>query len=141
MRIIKHLQDLLENGILRKGQEVTISGIAHRVEMTHDETLFLYNHKNSNDAIFHKLQVDKDFIAEKYYGYRLPGDSWPNDWPETKPNDYSALTRLVAGLYVYADEIVCDKKKEEVSLRVGDKVIPLDMLSDQAILDIVHSLE
>ncbi len=132
MKEIKCLQDLLENGTLMEGQDVVISKISYYVARS---SLIAYN--KINNSIFKKLSIDKDSFAEQCYGYT---PRW-GGWPQAKDGDYKALTRLVAGLYVYAGEIVYDKKKEEVSLRVGDKVIPLDMLSDQAILDIVHSLE
>ena len=55
---------------------------------------FLSLDKIYNDTIFKLLKIDKYEIAEKTYGYKVNGS-----WPNSKSNDYPALTRLVKELY------------------------------------------
>lgn len=61
---------------------------------------------NFNNRIFEILERDKEKIAEKAYGYpptNLSGNT-SNLWPQTKDDDYSALTRLVKELYKIIEE-------------------------------------
>ena len=62
----------------------------------------------NNDKIFRILDIDKDKIAEKAYGYNPvnvgKNTRYPNNyWPEVD-NDYSALTRLVREVYLIIEE-------------------------------------
>ncbi len=55
-----------------------------------------------NEEIFRILGINKNKIAEKIYRYPLNGNG--GDWPNSKANDYSALTRLVKELYLIIEE-------------------------------------
>ncbi len=61
------------------------------------------NHDVHNNIIFDILELnknDKDKLAEKIYGYEINS----GDWPESKENDFPALTRLVKELYLIIEE-------------------------------------
>jgi len=49
-----------------------------------------------NDKIFILLGLDKNSFCVKHYGYDLPR---AGVWPESKDEDYPALTRVVNALY------------------------------------------
>jgi hypothetical protein len=59
-----------------------------------------FNKELYNSEIFKVLEIDKKEITGKAYGYKI--DS--GDWPTSKINDYSALTRLVKKLYTIIEE-------------------------------------
>ncbi|HUS50609.1 MAG TPA: hypothetical protein VMZ91_10620 [Candidatus Paceibacterota bacterium] len=66
--------------------------------------LKIFNGKN-NDEIFRILDLDKDKLAERIYGYKRSVD-YPgaNYWPEIEMSDFPALTRLVRELYTIIEE-------------------------------------
>ncbi len=71
------------------------------IEYTVQIDYLLNNNINyDNDEVFKVLDLDKNKIAEKMYGYnRTIGN-----WPVTNLDDYPALTRLVKELYFIIEE-------------------------------------
>ncbi len=53
-----------------------------------------------NNEIFRILKIDKYKIAEKAYGYKQKYGMWPC----SKNEDFPALTRLVAELYIIIEK-------------------------------------
>ncbi len=84
--------DLKEGMVLSKGDAIYFFKTFLSVE---DGYLFCFEgYEKNNFSIFEKFSIDRPFsFCEKVYGYR-PGYNF-NDFPETKPGDYDALTRLV----------------------------------------------
>ena len=75
------------------------------IEYTVQIDYLLNNNINyDNDEIFKILELDKNKMAEKAYGYK-PTNSTSNifHWPEVD-NDLPALTRLVKELYKAIEE-------------------------------------
>ena len=66
------------------------------------------NNKGSyyNDQIFKDLKLDKYKFFSNCYGYE-PGKG---DWPESKNEDYFALTKVVEALFPYCDEVTVNNK-------------------------------
>ena len=59
-----------------------------------------------NDQIFKDLKLDKFKFCSDCYGYE-PGRG---DWPESKNEDYAALTRIVEALFSYCDEVTVNNE-------------------------------
>ena len=59
-----------------------------------------------NDQIFKDLKLDKFKFCYDYYGYEPD----KGDWPESKNEDYIALTRVVEALFPYCDEVTINNK-------------------------------
>ena len=57
-----------------------------------------------NDQIFKDLKLDKYKFFSNCYGYE-PG---VGSWPESKNEDYFALTKVVVTLFPYCDEVTVD---------------------------------
>ena len=57
-----------------------------------------------NDKIFLDLKLDTKKFANSAYGY----DSDEGDWPESRFEDFAALTRLVEALFPYCDKVTVD---------------------------------
>ena len=57
-----------------------------------------------NDQIFKDLKLDKYKFFSNCYGYE-PG---VGSWPESKNEDYFALTKVVVALFPYCDEVTVD---------------------------------
>ena len=57
-----------------------------------------------NDKIFLDLKLDTKKFANSAYGY----DSDEGDWPESRFEDFAALTRLVKALFPYCDKVTVD---------------------------------
>ena len=57
-----------------------------------------------NDKIFLDLKLDTKKFANSAYGY----DSDEGDWPESRSEDFAALTRLVEALFPYCDKVTVD---------------------------------
>lgn len=89
----------LENVVLRIGDVVDFEGFKHEiVKRTEGEEDTLYLHligQYPRNIMFGKIGVDPYDFAEKHYGYHPEGVVFP----ETKPNDFPALTRLVVAIY------------------------------------------
>ena len=67
--------------------------------------LFISSNGENNDEVFRILDIDKDKLAEKMYGYK-DFKIYPrhNYWPEIREDDFPALTRLVRELYTIIEE-------------------------------------
>lgn len=59
-----------------------------------------------NDQIFKDLKLDKFKFCSDCYGYE-PGKG---DWPESKNEDYTALTRVIEALFPYCDEVTVNNE-------------------------------
>ena len=59
-----------------------------------------------NDQIFKDLKLDKYKFFSNCYGYE-PG---VGSWPESKNEDYFALTKVVEALFPYCDEVTVNNK-------------------------------
>ena len=79
---------------------------------------FLNNLKYNNSYIFNCLglnEKEKINLAEKYYRYK-PQDVnilIPNNWPEYKYKDFSALERLIREIYKMLRDNITEINKEE----------------------------
>lgn len=58
-----------------------------------------------NDKIFEDLGLNKINFCSDCYGY----DPYDGDWPESKFNDFTALTRVVEALFPYCDKVTVDR--------------------------------
>ena len=103
MTTITCLKELEEKRILELDDivEFTIKGqkIEYKVWAK-----FLKTKGDNNNKIFRILEIsdiDKYKLAEKIYGYKTT----KNQWPDSKNNDFSALTRLVKELYLIIEPI------------------------------------
>ena len=69
------------------------------------KVIHLHSIKERNNEIFRILDLDRDKLAEKMYGYKKDINYVSNYyWPVTSLDDYSALTRLVKELYTIIEE-------------------------------------
>lgn len=62
------------------------------------QATFLNHTTRWNDGIFDALKLEKEeklALASEHYGYKV----YQGDWPDYKPGDYAAATRLVKALY------------------------------------------
>ena len=94
--------------------------------------------KNSdyNYQIFRDLELDKFKFCSDYYGYK-PGRG---DWPESKYEDYTALTRLVEALFPYCDKVTVDgnivySKSEKTIFKESESSISSSKLESSNIID------
>ncbi len=93
------LKELEERGILQ---------LSDIVEFTVNKEIIKYyvwlrflNTKGNNNKIFEILEIDDKYeLAEKAYRYKAT----EHQWPESKDNDFPALTRLVKELYLIIEE-------------------------------------
>ena len=67
---------------------------------------FLKEESAYNDQIFIDLKIDKVKFADSAYGYTSSNDNWP----ESRYEDFAALTRLVEALFPYCDKVTVDGK-------------------------------
>ena len=65
---------------------------------------FLKEESAYNDKIFIALKIDKIKLANSAYGYASGG----GNWPESRYEDFAALTRLVEALFPYCNEVTVD---------------------------------
>ncbi len=96
IKTITNLKELGERKVLQL-DDIVIFTIKKEILKYYVYSNFL-NHDNHNNRIFDILELnknDKNKLAEKIYGYKIYG----GDWPESKENDFPALTRLVKELY------------------------------------------
>jgi hypothetical protein len=68
------------------------------VEYKHEVKNSYLRYRFDNRFIFQLLNINECDFCKKHYGYDPTADCWP----ECKPNDFEALTRVVNALY---DEI------------------------------------
>ena len=59
---------------------------------------------HSNDQIFAELGLDKYKFCSNCYGYKTDCGAWPN----SRNEDYAALTRAVEALFPYCDKVTVD---------------------------------
>lgn len=65
---------------------------------------FLKEENAYNDKIFIALKIDKVKFADSAYGYT----SGKGNWPESRYEDYAALTRVVEALFPYCNKVTVD---------------------------------
>lgn len=89
---------------LKEGQEVifTIKD-KNYIYIIYSQYLCIKN-SDYNYQIFRDLKLDKFKFCSDYYGYE-PGRG---DWPESRSEDYSALTKVVEALFPYCDKVTVD---------------------------------
>ena len=92
--IINNLEELEEYREL-KHDYVVIFTVDEQIIKYEVRNTFLHRNEFFNNKIFHILKLNKYEIAEKKYGYKVDHGAWP----ETEPDDYPALTKLVKELY------------------------------------------
>ena len=85
---------------LKEGQEIVFT-IKDKKYKYYVWKSFLRAKRDFNDQIFSDLKLDKIKLANSAYGYASNG----GDWPESRYEDFSALTRLVEALFSYCDEV------------------------------------
>ena len=90
---------------LKEGQEVVFT-IKNKNYIYKVCKSYLQAEKGFNDQIFSDLKLDKIKLANSAYGY----DSNRGDWPESKPRDFAALTRIVAALCYYCDRVIVNNE-------------------------------
>jgi hypothetical protein len=88
----------LNGKTLKEGDFVVLDDIRYEVRRR-----FLWSSSNNNSAAFESLGMHSDKIkyslTSKVYGYQALG----GDWPESKWEDYEALTRLVLVLFAFLE--------------------------------------
>ena len=101
IKTITNLKELEERKELQL-DDIVIFTIKKEILKYYVYSKFL-NHDVHNNRIFDILELnknDKDKLAEKIYGYEINS----GDWPESKKNDFPALTRLVKELYLIIEK-------------------------------------
>ena len=88
---------------LKEGQEIVFT-IKDKKYKYYVWKSFLRAKRDFNDQIFSDLKLDKIKLANSAYGYASDG----GDWPESRYEDFSALTRIVEALFPYCDEVTVD---------------------------------
>ena len=88
---------------LKEGQKVIFT-IKDKNYKYHVWKSFLRAEKDFNNLIFSDLKLDKIKLANSAYGYASDG----GDWPESRYEDFAALTRLVEALFPYCDKVTVD---------------------------------
>ena len=89
---------------LKEGQEVIFTIKDTDYIYTVDTEYLSIQGLFRNDKIFEDLGLNKINFCSDCYGY----DPYDGDWPESKYNDFAALTRAVESLFPYCDEVTVD---------------------------------
>ena len=118
---ITNLKQLNKRKILKYGDTVEFT-VLEQVIIHEVHTCFLSVDGEYNDYIFKELKLNAKEIAKKCYKYDLEKYG-SHDWPESKKNDYAALTRLVKRLY----EIIEEKYKVEIFEKIESRFEILDI--------------
>ena len=89
-----------------------------------------------NDQIFKDLKLDKYKFFSNCYGYE-PG---VGSWPESKNEDYFALTKVVEALFPYCDEVTVDgnivySKSKNTIFKKSESSISSSKLESSDIID------
>ena len=89
-----------------------------------------------NDQIFKDLGLNKINFCSDCYGY----DPYDGDWPESKLNDFTALTRAVEALFPYCDEVTVDgnivySKSEKIIFKEPESSISSSKSESSDIID------
>ncbi len=109
MSNITNLKELKEHKELKLYDKVIFTineeKIEYEVKGTYLKDLSSNNYLSNNDKIFRILKLNKNKLAEKAYKVKRTGNPEnDNYWPETKGEDYPALTKLVRELYTIIEE-------------------------------------
>ena len=105
MVVITCLKELEKRGTLQL--EDIVEFTIKKEILKHDVRPWFLNLKDiTNNEIFKVLNIDKYKLAKKAYGYRACGDG---AWPESKTDDFPALTRLVKELYLIIEKPIYTK--------------------------------
>ena len=118
--------------ILRLGDSVTFL-LKDKILIYECASNHLAGRNCFNDAIFNELEIEKvELFCARYYGY------YPTSgvWPSCKSGDFSALTKLVYGLFSK-----CSKESEITkSIKLGKvKSKLLDTIEKDESLDKIHT--
>ena len=88
-----------ENGkepkILKRGDIVTFKVKDMVLEYEVSRSFLNMSAGAINRKIFEVLGLNATEFCKKYYGYK----PYDGDWPESKPDDFEALTRVVKALF------------------------------------------
>ncbi len=117
---INNLKELEQKRTLEIGDKVYFTIRGEIVKCTVYRQ-YLNVEAGCNDKIFDILNINKEELAEKAYGYPLPiKDGY---WPFSNKDDYPALTRLVKELY----KIIEEKYPTEVYTPIYSRFEILDL--------------
>jgi hypothetical protein len=98
----------LNGKTLKEGDFVVLDDVRHEVRHR-----FLWASSGNNSAAFASLGMNDDkskyTLASKVYGYQTVG----GDWPESRVEDYEALTRLVLVLFAFLEG------ETEIEVKIG----------------------
>ena len=89
---------------LKEGQEVIFTIKDTDYIYTVCTEYLIIQEQSRNDKIFEDLGLNKIKFCSDCYGYDQNG----GDWPESKYNDFAALTRAVESLFHYCDKVTVD---------------------------------
>ena len=125
MEITKDNYKILHEKPLQYGDIVyfTHNNITYRYEVRED---YLSNTRGVNDEIFIVLQLNKEPVATKAYGYT--GGS--GQWPECRHRDYKVLTRLVIFLF---EEIEKRKNPKAFTKSISSNPIKIKIIIEPQI--------
>lgn len=106
-KLLKY-EDIIMFHIPETGEFIEYFVYREHLKVKNDE----YSEKKLNDIIFKKLNLNKVEICTSFYEYK-PVDNIDADWwPESKNQDYGALTRVVLELFRLLEE---EKQLKETS--------------------------
>lgn len=111
MTTYKCLDDIRGIKTLAKGDTVIFTKDGKQYEYK-VESCYLRYPDGLNDEIFTVLGLDKRKFCENVYGYEAMAGSWP----DTRIDDYPALTRAVVKLY----EIIEGKTAKETYIQIDE---------------------
>lgn len=113
MEITNSNYKILHEKLLQYGDIVyfTYNNSTYKYKVIGD---YLSNTRMVNDVIFVDLQLNKEQVATKAYGYTCGS----GQWPECRLSDYEALTKLVIFLF------------EEIEKRENPKAFTKSILSN-----------
>lgn len=94
----------LQGNLLQEGDEVIFrletGGVLNYSVQNNGNGFVLFlryeEDKYNNKLIFEKLNLERFEFCEQQYGYEV---NLLNDFPEAKPNDFAALTRVTLALF------------------------------------------
>ena len=121
---------------LKNGQEVIFTIKDKNYIYTVYSQYLCIRNSDYNDQIFKDLKLDKFKFCSDYYGY----ESGRGDWPESKNEDYIALTKVVEALFPYCDKVIVDgdivySKSEDTIFKKSESSISSSKLESFNIID------
>ena len=121
---------------LKKGQKVIFTIKDKNYIYTVYSQYLCIRNSDYNDQIFKDLKLDKFKFCSDCYGYA----SGRGDWPESKNEDYAALTRIVEALFSYCDEVTVNEdivysKSEKTIFKESESSISSSKLESSNIID------